>query len=161
MAKKITFWTATILWMLVIFAFSAQPAIQSDQVSMGVVEKIIAFIRNIKTVPAFAWINTDSVADFVGVMNHYVRKTAHFMAFAVLGVVVYNLFASYDFDRRKAVLFAALICLLYAISDEAHQLFVPGRAGRIKDVIIDFCGSLTSLSLTYLLFGRKVRKERR
>ena len=159
MAKKITFWTATILWMWVIFAFSAQPAIQSDAVSLGIVEKIISFIRNIKYIPAFSWVDTDSIADFVGVMNHYVRKAAHFTVFAILGVIVYNLFASYDIDRRKAVLFTALVCLVYAISDEIHQLFVPGRAGMVKDVMIDFSGSLTALGVIYHMFGKKVRKE--
>lgn len=159
MAKKITFWTATILWMWVIFAFSAQPAVQSDEVSMGVVEKIIEFIRNLKIIPVFSWLSTDSVADFVGNMNHYVRKTAHFTAFAILGIMTYNLIASYDVNRKKVVLYAALICLVYAISDETHQLFVPGRAGQIRDVFIDFSGSMTSLGIIYFLFGRKVRME--
>lgn len=158
MAKKITFWTATILWMWVIFAFSAQPAEQSGEVSMGVVELIISLIRHLKTIPVFSWLDSDSISVVMSNLEHYVRKAAHFTVFAVLGFMTYNLIASYGVNRRKVVLYAAVICLVYAISDEIHQLFVPGRAGQIRDVLIDFSGSLTALGMTYLLFGRKVGK---
>ena len=39
---------------------------------------------------------------------------------------------------------AGLFCLLFAVFDEVHQLFVPGRAGMYQDVILDFCASLTA-----------------
>lgn len=159
MAKKIVLWIAVILCMSAIFAFSAQPAEESDELSMGVTEKIIEFVERLNDIPAFSNIDSERIAHLADRANHYVRKTAHFSIFAVLGILVYNLMASYGIERRQVVFLASLVCLLYAISDEAHQLFVPGRAGRIRDVIIDFFGSFSAIGITYLIFGRHVDKS--
>ena len=52
---------------------------------------------------------------------------------------------------------------LYACSDEFHQTFVPGRAGRVGDVLVDSAGVLLGLALFFLIGKlvreRKVRKE--
>jgi len=48
------------------------------------------------------------------------------------------------FDN-KTTFIILLISLVYAISDEFHQLFVPGRFYNIKDILIDFAGSLLSV----------------
>lgn len=143
--------------MTVIFSFSAQPAVESDELSMGIAQKIFEFINGLKDIPVFAWIGTDKIIVAIGIANHYVRKTAHFMIYAILAVLVYNLMASYGIKRSKVVLFAALVCLAYAVSDEIHQVYVPGRAGQIKDVLIDFSGSALALGTIYLLFGRRVK----
>ncbi len=157
MAKKIILWFAVIFWMAVIFSFSAQPAVESDELSMGVAQKIFEFINGLKDIPVFSWIGTDRIVVAIGIANHYVRKIAHFMIYAILAVLVYNLMASYGIKRSKVVLFAALVCLAYAISDEIHQIYVPGRAGQLKDVLIDFSGSVSALGTIYLLFGRRVK----
>ncbi len=44
-------------------------------------------------------------------------------------------------SNKKIILITVLICFLYAVSDEIHQYFVPGRACRMLDVIIDTSGS--------------------
>ncbi|MBQ6998196.1 MAG: VanZ family protein [Clostridia bacterium] len=157
MAKKIILWFAVIFWMAVIFSFSAQPAVESDELSMGIAQKIFEFINGLKDIPVFSWVGTDNIIVAIGIANHYVRKTAHFMIFAILAVLVYNLMAAYGIKRSKVVLIAALVCLAYAVSDEIHQIFVPGRAGRIKDVLIDFSGSVSALGIIYLLFGRRAK----
>ncbi len=157
MSKKIILWVAVIFWMGVIFSFSAQPAAESDELSLGIAQKIFQFIHSLSDVPVFSWIGTDNIILAIGVANHYVRKTAHFMIYFILAVLVYNLVAAYGVKRSKVVMLAALICLLYAISDEIHQIFVPGRAGQIKDVLIDFSGSVSALGILYLVFGRRVK----
>jgi VanZ family protein len=43
---------------------------------------------------------------------------------------------------------AALFSILYAVSDEVHQLYVPGRNGSALDVGIDACGVLAGAGLT-------------
>jgi len=152
LSRKIIWWSVVILWMSVIFCFSAQPASESNALSSNISEKIIEFVKNIKNIPVFAFIDADALSNFVIKANHYVRKTAHFMIFAVLGNFVYNLFYSYGISRLKNCFFAVLVCLLYAISDEIHQIFVPGRACSVTDVLIDFCGAASSVGLTALLF---------
>ena len=42
---------------------------------------------------------------------------------------------------------AAIFAVLYAASDEFHQLFVPGRAGSIRDVIIDGTGAVLGVCI--------------
>lgn len=148
MVKKILLWCAVISWMILIFYFSAQPAVDSDALSGGIAERIVQFILNIQRIPAFSVIDAELVSGFVAKANHYVRKTAHFMVFAVLGFLVYSLLASYKIKKRKIFLYAAGVCLLYAACDEFHQMFVPGRACRFLDVIIDFCGSLSAIGIT-------------
>ena len=45
----------------------------------------------------------------------------------------------------KAFIFSLMFCILYAISDELHQLFVPGRGAQVKDVLIDSFGSFVGI----------------
>ncbi len=45
----------------------------------------------------------------------------------------------------RGSLIAVLLSMLYALSDETHQLFVPGRAFQVVDLIIDFIGSITGM----------------
>lgn len=160
MMKKVLLWIAVIIWMILIFAFSAQPASDSDALSGGIAEKIVQFILNIQKIPAFSKIDAEFVGNFVMHANHYIRKTAHFMIFAVLGVLVYGLMAAYNIRRRKTIIFSALVCLLYAASDEIHQVFVPGRAGRIGDVLIDFCGSASAIGIRGILKNRHRRVKK-
>jgi len=54
----------------------------------------------------------------------------------------------------KYILIILGISLLYAISDEFHQIFVPGRTAVIKDVVIDFVGSFISVGF-YWIVSRK------
>ncbi len=61
------------------------------------------------------------------------RKLAHVGEFAVLGFLL---------ARALARVPAFLVGLAYAVSDELHQAFVPGRQGSARDVAIDALGVL-------------------
>lgn len=54
----------------------------------------------------------------------------------------------------SSIIFSLLICILYAISDEIHQVFVPGREAQVKDVIIDSGGAAVGIGV-YLIINRK------
>jgi VanZ family protein len=76
-------------------------------------------------------------------------KTAHALFYAVLAWLWWRALAP---DRRPtpATLLAAFaLTTLYGISDEIHQLFVPGRNGRLTDVIIDASGALVMILLLW------------
>jgi len=47
----------------------------------------------------------------------------------------------------KFILFSLGICVLYAVSDEVHQLFVPGRGRQVRDVLIDSAGAIVGIGL--------------
>ena len=76
-------------------------------------------------------------------VTYFVRKSAHFVVFAVLGFLTCAALWSCDVSVKRALILAAVIGALYAVSDEVHQVFVPGRAGMIRDVILDTCGVVT------------------
>lgn len=57
----------------------------------------------------------------------------------------------------RMFLITVAICFLYAISDEIHQYFVPGRACRVFDVLIDTSGS-AFFCLVYFVFSKITNK---
>ncbi|HIW74024.1 MAG TPA: VanZ family protein [Firmicutes bacterium] len=93
------------------------------------------------------------------VTETFVRKAAHFAEYAGLGVLLMVTLRMYT-PRLLAHLFIPLfIGLLVPVSDEFLQLFVPGRAGMVQDVVLDFAGLLAGLTpaLLALLPARKRR----
>lgn len=83
-----------------------------------------------------------------------VRKTAHFILYFILGVLVYLTLNSYNINRNL-ILYSVLFVLIYAISDEAHQIFTVGRSFQISDIIIDtIAGTISTLLINK--FKRKV-----
>ena len=47
----------------------------------------------------------------------------------------------------KKIAIALVVCILFAISDEFHQLFVPGRGAQVKDVLIDTAGAIVGMCI--------------
>ena len=135
MKRKILPWTLVILWMALIFYLSHQLATKSNGLSKGATEIIVETVE--KVVPKVD-INKSG-------FNHILRKNAHFFAYLVLGILVANGLRSVGLIGYKAIGFALLIYMFYAISDEIHQLFIPGRGGQVKDVIIDSAGAVVGI----------------
>lgn len=53
--------------------------------------------------------------------------------------------------NNKTIIIILLISLIYALSDEFHQLFVPGRFCSLKDILVDLAGSLLSVLFIKIL----------
>ncbi len=141
MKKRLVFIALTVLWMGLIFFMSAQVASDSSNQSMFITERIIRlFISNPSSELLF----------FAEVL---VRKAAHFTEYFILAFFVYGIF---DKDARYSFVKTFCICLLYAISDEIHQYFVPGRACRFFDVMVDTAGCLFYV-LTNIFFHKVKR----
>lgn len=123
-----------IIWMTIIFIMSSFNSNESSNQSNFIVE-IIANIFNIT--------NTHT-------LNIIIRKLAHYTEYLILGILVINL----NNNKHKSIYLSIVICLLYAISDEFHQSFVPGRSCQLYDVAIDFFGALTGIFI-YKLINQK------
>ncbi len=147
--NKILSWTAVVLWMALIFNMSSQVAEQSDQLSKGITKVIIKTVEKIAPKAEF---NIDD-------LDHILRKNAHFFAYLVLGVLVTNALRRNGVKGYRSVLIAIGICVLYAASDEVHQIFVPGRGPGVKDVIIDSAGAIVGIGV-YCVAGRLVKKNK-
>lgn len=140
--KRILFnWTLVILWMALIFYFSHQPASQSSELSSGIADLIEETIKKI---------NPNTNYDPVN-LNHIIRKGAHFGVYLVLGFFVANCFIATDISKAKGIYLSIMICVLYAISDEVHQIFIPGRSGQVSDVILDSAGGLMGILLLNII----------
>ncbi len=136
-----------ILWMGVIFFFSAQADEESTAVSGGVSYRLVGITR------LFLHLNIDEeqIREIVNAIEGFVRKSAHMAEFAVLAVLLYLWIDRWKVVRAQRACAAVVFAALYACSDEIHQLFVPGRAGRIFDVMLDSLGALTGMVLFLLL----------
>lgn len=73
------------------------------------------------------------------------KKSAHVVEYAILCLLLYRGFLAYKIKSNKAIFFAIFISVLYALSDEYHQSFTPGREPKIRDVGFDTLGSLISM----------------
>ena len=145
MRRRKALWIITILWAVLIFCFSAQPAKDSSKISNNITQKII------DTVPELQY-DKPSQQDMISVaMRVVVRKTAHFFLYFILGILVLALLKTYPSAKKYAVITALIICILYAVTDEIHQEFVDGRSGRPLDVGIDGLGSFLGFTITYII----------
>lgn len=68
------------------------------------------------------------------------RKGAHIFEYAVLTLLLILLFWQRRMAFSRTIYLALSFSLIYACSDEFHQLFVPGREGRLGDILIDLVG---------------------
>lgn len=145
MKRKALSWLVVILWMSLIFYLSHQPVSKSNKLSKEITGKISEIVEQVEPNRK---IN-------LGKTNHIIRKNAHFFAYLILGVLVSNGLRSSGVIGYRVMNIALLICILFAISDEIHQLFVPGRGGQVKDVIIDSAGSIVGIVGYGLTVARK------
>ncbi len=136
-------WMAVMLWMALIFKLSSQVAEKSSELSKSIANIVLKTLNKVSHKE-----NID-----VGRLNHVVRKNAHFFVYLVLGVLVINALSIGGVYGLRGVIIAVSICVLYAVSDEVHQLFVPGRCGQIKDVIIDSAGASVGIWV-YLIISK-------
>lgn len=135
------------VWMCVIFFFSAQAKEESSAVSGGVSYRLVDVTGLLLRLN----IDEEQIREIVNVIEGFVRKGAHMAEFAVLAVLLYLWINRWQIARLRRACAAVGLAALYACSDEIHQLFVPGRAGRIFDVMVDSVGALTGMMLFLLL----------
>ncbi len=120
----------TLFCMVMIFMFS----FQSGEASAGV---SVSFYDIFLQLTGFDFISHDAF-----------RKIAHFCEFAALGFGFCG--TVYFWCNESKFLLPFVLSVLYALSDEIHQMFVPERAGRIFDIFVDACGSSFGIFVLYL-----------
>ena len=140
-------------WMSLIFWFSNQKAVASDNLSGGPIKSVITFVYKI----IGKEINENEINKIVDTLNTPVRKTGHFIEYLILGILVINVISKYQLDKRTIIIISILIMIIYACSDEVHQLFIEGRSGEIKDVLLDSIGGTTGILLYYKIINKKIR----
>ena len=175
----------TCIWMLVIFLLSARNADESTEDS----NRVGMFIGKI-FVSDFEDMSEAEKLEFAEKMEYPVRKAAHATEYAVLAVLSFasvnalcgvkgkgctekdeesegkrnsdgNDEGSF-LSNKLMLLLAWAWTVVYACTDEIHQLFVPGRSGQLTDVLIDSAGAgmgLLCCVLLRLIVARKMKKK--
>ena len=148
MIRKVIKIILVLLWMVMIFLLSNEEAVKSSKKSDGLI---------IKSVQLFTGksLSDQEKEKVLKYLVFPVRKCAHLSLYLILGILVISLLREYMVINTKLVLLSLLICFLYACSDEIHQLFVPGRSGEARDVLIDTLGACLGVSFYYLVFRKK------
>lgn len=150
-----------LVWMCVIFAFSAQNNEESSAVSESLSFRMVS-----STGHFFHWnLDEGQLREIADTIEYFVRKVAHMSEFAILSILLFIWLGLWEMSLFRRGTTAFLATSLYAASDEFHQLFVPGRAGLVSDALIDSLGALLGVIVFILLVKLaqvlKSRKQRR
>ena len=133
--KRIILFIMIVSLNAIIFMFSGQDGKTSESLSDEVTIKVIDKYAEIKDKE----ISSDKKNKIVKDVRVFVRKSAHFAIYFLLGVIVYLFVRCYDV--KKPFILALFVSAMCAGLDEFHQLFSPGRTARLYDVMIDALGS--------------------
>lgn len=147
MMKKIVKLILLILWLALIYYFSSQIATESNATSSGLLAKLYVYYRLIGDMPLQEYLTT---------FSKLIRKIAHFSEYFILGILAYENAKEYLDDN--AHFGSILFCIICAIVDETHQLFVPGRAYGVLDILLDSLGSCFAIILCHLIIKRWLKK---
>lgn len=144
-----------VIWMTVIFFFSAQNKEESSAVSESFSDRIVSTADWL----LHLHIDEERLREIANAIEHFVRKGAHMTEYAILAVLLYIWIGRWQISRQRRYCIASALAVLYACSDEFHQLFVAGRAGLISDVIVDGAGAVLGLAF-FLLVHRGAMRQR-
>ena len=85
--------------------------------------------------------NTEQVLVY-DLLNYSIRKLAHIVEYAILAYLWFRSLYPKPKQFKPAVFYSVLLSILYAITDEWHQSFVPNRLGIWTDVVWDTAGAI-------------------
>jgi VanZ family protein len=107
--------------------------------------------------PLLLWLFPDISEERLNLAHFLVRKAAHFTEYAILALLAARAFfhSSRVPLRRRWLMAALLLVVVYSLTDEYHQTFVPTRTGSIYDSFIDMSGGAAALLLLTLWRRRK------
>lgn len=144
-----------ICWMSTIFIFSNQPSYTSTKTSDSVILGAVSIVEKVSG-------HTYTELEKEKIINNYVvvtRKGAHFFVYLILGILIIWNLSNYFPINKKVIITGMILALLYACSDEIHQMFVSGRSSEIRDVIIDTSGATIGIFIYYVVNKKFVLKR--
>ncbi len=124
-----------VAWMVFMF-FASTGALSGENTSR--------FVR-----PLLLWLFPDISDEKIALAHFVTRKIAHFLEYGLLAFLAARAFSSSSNQllRRRWFLISLLLVVIYSLTDEYHQSFVPSRGASIYDSLIDTLGGLTALLL--------------
>ena len=135
----------------IIFGFSSQDGEESGGISSRVTEFILEKSNTYKN------IEENRQDEIFERTEKIIRKIAHLSIYALVGSLLMGLVSTFKLKEKTRILISLILGVLYAASDEIHQLFSPGRSAQITDVYIDTLGVLVGI-FVILLFIKVFEK---
>lgn len=124
-------WVLVAACMVIIFCLSAQNGEESSELSSSF---ILALLK---------WLGLE-------LEQEVIRTIAHCLEFMGLSMLTFNaIYATFETKLTSVIAFAGTV--LYAITDEIHQIFVPGRAFQISDILVDSTGALLGVIASFII----------
>ena len=152
--KKIILITLILLWMVIIFIFSSQVSDKSSNISGNTIRIILNKLQLTQNM------NEQQINEMVENLQTPMRKIAHFSIYTVGGVLVMVFFSKLNITSKKKIIYSLVFCAIYAVLDELHQYFVPGRSCEIRYVLIDSTGSLLGILVSYYIIKIFQKKQK-
>lgn len=166
MNKKLFIYRMVLLCLILsllifIFLYSNQPGESSYEQSEGVASGVVDAV-----VPGFSGSDDPDDQTIMLFFHKVIRKAAHVCEFALLSFLVTLFLQTYDIKKWLLALSSIGFTILYAISDEVHQIFVPNRTCTLSDVCFDSLGAilgwafaLLTLRLFFLILKKRGKKS--
>lgn len=151
---KIILIVLLILTCFQIFRFSNQNGTESKGISRKIT---IAITKNIKKIQELSESEKQVALDKT---EKIVRKLAHFSIYTVVGILMMSLMSIYKIKEVNKVCISLIVGMLYACTDEIHQIFIPERTALITDVLIDTLGVGTGIILV-ILVSKLIKKMKK
>lgn len=124
-------WVLVAVCMGIIFFLSAQSGEESSDLSGSFVMALLEWLG-------------------IKINEGLLRVIAHCLEFMGLSVLLFN--ATYaTLETKLTPIIAFLGTVFYAITDEIHQIFVPGRAFQISDILVDSTGALLGVIASFII----------
>lgn len=127
-------WFFVVLWMSAIFLLSNEPSQESSMRS----DALVAILQSI------------GLSGSADLLSTIIRKLAHISLYAILGGLIFLALTVRRPGFRKLAMYSVLAASLYAVADELHQSYIPGRSGELRDVLIDTLGASIGVLCMYL-----------
>lgn len=151
--QRIIFGILTAITFITIFIFSNQNGEKSGSVSRDFTKKVIEILHIDKNLNEIEKENLIENSQFI------VRKLAHFTIYTIAGINLYGFINTYNIKNKYKMIGALLVGIIYATSDEIHQMFSGGRTPAVMDVFIDSCGVLFGINM--FLITNKIIKNKK
>ena len=130
-----------------IFQFSAQSGETSGNLSRKVVSKVINVFPYTKD------LSSATKMKIIERSQPIVRKLAHFSIYTLVGMLIMAFISTYNVILLKKFIVSLGVGLVYAISDEIHQFYVPGRTPKLLDVAIDTAGVFLGIIIVLVIIS--------
>lgn len=143
--KRVLFLIMLVIAFYIIFNFSAQNGEESGSLSIKVTEIIVNMISKIKNM------DISTKLYYIEKLHPIIRKLAHFSVYTVVGFSIMGFMCTFEIRNIFKFFTSFGIGVVYAITDEVHQSFIPGRGPSIIDVGIDSLGVLTGIFILIIL----------